>query len=468
MKIKNYVKFSVGAVLLSSFLFPCSSLTYAESGISSDKTIDSKEIIEQALEKDSLIPTNFSAPSVQRDSDLSEKEQKETTSSFQQQEEQTIGNLKSSTSTEEQTKEQKVQNNSDSIKNNTLENDSDTSSYNTVNHNQHYLYDFFEVTWKGSWWSGYYLVTGVKKTDNGVIDIPSQVYYNDNKSEVYQVRVSQKLWDDLKNKNQTFKDSVTKFNFPASGGHKAASFEDKQLNLSFIFGNDKGYIDNNYFGYRNLTSVDLSGLDWKFVNNTRSMFQSCSNLTTVTLGDGTNFLNISDMGNMFNGCSSLTSLDVSNWNTSLVTNMSGMFGDCFSLTSLDVSNWNTSRVTDMTFMFSGCSSLTSLDVSNWNTSLVTDMSLMFNGCSSLTSLDVSNWNTSRVTEMVGMFYNCSSLTSLDVSNWNTSLVTDMSEMFRDCSSLTSLDISNWNTSRVTDKSEMFRGCSSLTSLDVSN
>ena len=155
MKIKNYVKFSVGAVLLSSFLFPCSSLTYAESGISSDKTIDSKEIIEQALEKDSLIPTNFSAPSVQRDSDLSEKEQKETTSSFQQQEEQTIGNLKSSTSTEEQTKEQKVQNNSDSIKNNTLENDSDTSSYNTVNHNQHYLYDFFEVAWEGWWWDGY-------------------------------------------------------------------------------------------------------------------------------------------------------------------------------------------------------------------------------------------------------------------------------------------------------------------------
>ncbi|RTK51019.1 hypothetical protein DRJ72_13930, partial [Enterococcus faecalis] len=236
MKIKNYVKLSVGAVLLSSFLFPCS-LIYAESGISSDET----------------------TPSAQMNSNLSEKEQKETISSEkdepQQQEEQTYGTV------------------------------------HPVNHNQHYLYDFFEVAWEGWWWDGYYLITGVKKTDNGVIDIPSQVYYNDNKSEVYQVRVSQKLWDDLKNKNQTFKDSVTKFNFPASGGHKAASFEDKQLNLSSIFGNDKGYIDNNYFGYRNLTSVDLSGLDWKFVNNTRSMFQSCSNLTTVTLGDGTNFLN---------------------------------------------------------------------------------------------------------------------------------------------------------------------------------
>ena len=89
-------------------------------------------------------------------------------------------------------------------------------------------------------------------------------------------------------------------------------------------------------------------------------------------------------------------------------------------------------------MFSGCNSLTSLDVSNWDTSNVTDMSLMFDSCHSLTSLDVSNWDTSNVTDMSLMFENCDKLTSLDVSNWDTSNVTNMSYMFCYCKSLTTV------------------------------
>ena len=83
--------------------------------------------------------------------------------------------------------------------------------------------------------------------------------------------------------------------------------------------------------------------------------------------------------------------------------MSSMFQDASSLTNLDVSNWNTSNVTNMSGMFSHASSLTNLDVSNWNTSNVTDMGSMFSHTSSLTSLDLSNWNTSKVTSMFSMF-----------------------------------------------------------------
>lgn len=38
-----------------------------------------------------------------------------------------------------------------------------------------------------------------------------------------------------------------------------------------------------------------------------------------------------------------------------------MFGDCTSLTELDVSNFDTSNVTDMSYMFAGCEKLF-----NWN------------------------------------------------------------------------------------------------------
>ena len=78
-------------------------------------------------------------------------------------------------------------------------------------------------------------------------------------------------------------------------------------------------------------------------------------------------------------------------------------------------------------MFSFCSKLTSLDLSNFDTSNVTNMSSMFHNCSKLTSLDVSNFDTSKVTSMYCMFDSCSSLTSLIMSGGlNSSVnVTDM-------------------------------------------
>ena len=226
---------------------------------------------------------------------------------------------------------------------------------------------------------------------------------------------------------------------------------------------------SNMFAYLNsMRTIDFGNFE---INETTTkmegMFYRCESLMTLDVSNW-NTSNVTDMSGMFADCSSLTTLDVSNWNTSNVTDMGPMFFNCSSLTTLDVSNWNTSNVTDMGSMFSHCSSLTTLDVSNWNTSKVISMGSMFSYCSSLTTLDVSNWNTSNVTDMGPMFFNCSSLTTLDVSNWNTSNVTDMGSMFSHCSSLTTLDVSNWNTSKVISMGSMFSYCSSLTTLDVSN
>ena len=62
----------------------------------------------------------------------------------------------------------------------------------------------------------------------------------------------------------------------------------------------------------------------------------------------------------------------------------------------------------MSCMFSGCSSLSSLpDISNWNTSNVTDMYRMFYECSSLSSLpDISNWNIKNLKDKDEMFEGC--------------------------------------------------------------
>ena len=73
---------------------------------------------------------------------------------------------------------------------------------------------------------------------------------------------------------------------------------------------------------------------------------------------------------MFFYCKSLITLDLSNFDTSNVTDMSLMFSDCFNLTTLDVSNFDTSNVTNMRYMFGDCSNLT-LDCSHWNVDKVT-------------------------------------------------------------------------------------------------
>ena len=178
--------------------------------------------------------------------------------------------------------------------------------------------------------------------------------------------------------------------------------------------------------------------------------------------------NVTNMSGMFSLCMNLTSFDVSGFNTSNVTDMSKMFWICNNLTSLDVSGIDTSNVANMSSMFEGCEKLSSLDVSGFDTGNVTDMRRMFLGCQSLTSLDVSGFDTSNVTDMYGMFLGCQNLTSLDVSGFDTSNVTDMGCMFEDCVNLTSLDLTGFDTSKLRESGlsysgmyNMFRGCNNL-------
>ena len=177
---------------------------------------------------------------------------------------------------------------------------------------------------------------------------------------------------------------------------------------------------------------------------------------------------VTNMDSMFYGMSSLTTLDLSNFDTSKVTNMSHMFEDISNLTTLNLSNFDTSRVTSMHFMFTAMSNLTTLNVSHFDTSRVTDMSYMFSYTSGLTSLDLSHFDTSRVTDMSYMFYSMSSLTSLNLSSFDTSKVTNMDAMFYDMRSLTKLNLSSFDTSKVTSMFAMFFNISSLTSLNLSS
>ena len=104
------------------------------------------------------------------------------------------------------------------------------------------------------------------------------------------------------------------------------------------------------------------------------------------------------------------------------------------LLEIDVSNFDTSKVTDMSRMFYDLRNITSLNLSNFDTSKVTTMNRMFSGMSNLTSLDLSNFDTSKVTTMYSMFYldeiPKDKLATIYVNNdFNTTNLTDTSLMF---------------------------------------
>ena len=91
-----------------------------------------------------------------------------------------------------------------------------------------------------------------------------------------------------------------------------------------------------------------------------------------------------------------------------------MFVDCVDIEEFDLSNLDTSKVTNMHSMFYGCESLKSLDVSNFNTSQVTLFDYMFASCKSLISLNLYGFDSSKATDLNGMFHNCQNLVFLNL------------------------------------------------------
>ena len=168
---------------------------------------------------------------------------------------------------------------------------------------------------------------------------------------------------------------------------------------------------------------------------------------------------------IFQGLENLTEVDLSNYDTSSITDMSYMFHDSYLITSINLNNINTSLVEDMSCMFYFCDSLKDLDLSSFITTKVINMSLMFFGCSEITSLNISNFDTSNVLDMDLIFGNMYSLKDLNISNFDTSKITSMASMFKGCFFLTSLDLSSFNTSLVNDMSGMFEDNLNLISLN---
>lgn len=127
-------------------------------------------------------------------------------------------------------------------------------------------------------------------------------------------------------------------------------------------------------------------------------------------------------GLSFYNMTNLKTVEVSDLNTSNVTDMSNYFSKCVSLDGLGVNlplpmgikYWDTRKVESFDNMFFRCNSLMILDLRHWNTQKVTHMGLMFAECTKLSNLNLEGWDTRSVNVMVGMFTNCKNMSSLQL------------------------------------------------------
>ena len=112
----------------------------------------------------------------------------------------------------------------------------------------------------------------------------------------------------------------------------------------------------------------------------------------------------------------MATIDLSNFDTSKMTDMSGMFeGSCF--TSLDLSSFDTSQAQYMHFMFSGASNLKNIKFGNkFNTSKITNFRAMFQRCTFLESLDLSQFDMSNATNTTLFITGNISLDSIKTPN----------------------------------------------------
>ena len=140
-------------------------------------------------------------------------------------------------------------------------------------------------------------------------------------------------------------------------------------------------------------------------------------------------------------------------NTGFISLKNGFRG-CSNLSYVENNSVFLNSTIDINAMFYSCTAFNS-DISNWDTSNVTDMGLLF--FDSAFNSDISNWDTSNVINFAGTFYK--SAFNQPVNDWDVSNVINFSDMFRECPF--NHPLNNWVTSSATIMSQMFRANTSF-------
>ena len=135
--------------------------------------------------------------------------------------------------------------------------------------------------------------------------------------------------------------------------------------------------------------------------NIKDSYALSQNINNIKLIWNDNLINACGMFFKSDACQ----IDLSEFNSSKITQMHSMFSGCGSLTSINFGNFDTSKVNEMKYLFRNCESLISLNLSSFDSSQVNDFEYMFDGCSNLKYIDMRNFEILNKAKTNNMFTN---------------------------------------------------------------
>ena len=248
--------------------------------------------------------------------------------------------------------------------------------------------------------------------------------------------------------------------------------------------------NHNYAGSGPYTITITGQIEgWQFDNNVYApAMRTVSKWGPLKLGNN---------GSYFYGCDAMTVTATDVLDTSGITNMANAFRNCVSMVTVpSMNSWDMSSVTDMSYMLGGYlvhHQYFNQDISNWDTSNVTNMQEMFFNARDFNQ-NIGGWNVEKVESIYRMFWYCyafnqpigawttSALTTVasafqgsgfnqPLDNWDMSNVEDTTSMFNSALAFNQ-DLNSWDVSNVTIMASMFSGCDefdgNITGWDVSN
>ena len=124
----------------------------------------------------------------------------------------------------------------------------------------------------------------------------------------------------------------------------------------------------------------VEGKLYSTVLKTNAVFYGNENLTRVKICAGVGFQNNS-MAHLFSGCKNLTTVDMTGVDTSNITNMKCLFDWCSKLSSIiGYECWDTGSLLNINKMFNRTTSLKTVDLSKWDLSQVVNSGWCFQNC----------------------------------------------------------------------------------------
>jgi surface protein len=210
---------------------------------------------------------------------------------------------------------------------------------------------------------------------------------------------------------------------------------------------------SSYFASGNYSSsINLTDWDTSAVTDMSRMFQGAADFDQY-IGNW-DVSRVTNMDLMFSG-TSIFNKTIANWNVSAVTSMKAMFDNArFFNHPLDT--WNVSSVTNMEIMFASAFSFNQ-PLASWDMRKVTNIDYMF----SISGFNqpIQSWDTRSIRSMNAVFA-AARFFNQPLANWNVSSVTSMTSLFQEAS-VFNQPLGNWNLSKVTSMQTMFYDATSF-------